>query len=228
MIKAIQDLSNAIKGGENLGGNTQIEAIKGLTNALRPGNQLPPQAHSPRVPIEAPPRVQFYVPPRVQFNIGDNEEIPFDAELPPQLIVKSSTASTRQQQPKNILNQPTVISSKSIADRVKRRRGTPLSSIAECVALQRQEPANPVLDFDTGKLLKYCLLLQNPKHKEIWTKAGANDFGRLAQGVGQRIDGTNTIFFVHKHEIPQDRLKDITYIKFIMSVCTEKDYPHRI
>ena len=53
-IKAIQDLSNAIKRGKNLGGNTQIEAIKGLTNALRPGNQLPLQAHSPRVQIEAP------------------------------------------------------------------------------------------------------------------------------------------------------------------------------
>jgi len=71
-------------------------------------------------------------------------------------------------------------------------------------------------------------LLRDPKHKEIWTKAGANEFGRLAQGVGRRIDGTNTIFFVHKHEIPQDRLKDITYIKFVMSVRTEKDDPNCI
>jgi len=46
--------------------------------------------------------------------------------------------------------------------------------------------------------------------------------------VGGRIDGTNTIFFVHKHEIPQDRLKDITYIKFVTSVRTEKDDPNRI
>jgi hypothetical protein len=38
----------------------------------------------------------------------------------------------------------------------------------------------------------------------------------------------NTIFFVHKHKIPQDRLKDVTYIKFVASVCTEKDEPHRI
>jgi len=86
VIKAIQDLSNAIKRGKNLGGNTQIEAIKGLTDALCPGNQFPLQAHSPRVQIEAPPRVQF--------NIGGNEEIPFDAGPPPQLIVTSSTAST--------------------------------------------------------------------------------------------------------------------------------------
>jgi len=142
VIKAIQHLSNAIKGDKNLGGNAQIEAIKGLTGALHPGNQLPLQAHSPRVQIQAlprvqfdtPPRVQFDAPPRVQFNIGGNEETPFDAKLPPQLIITSSTASTRHQQPKPILKQPTVISSESIADRVKWRRGTPSSSIAERVA----------------------------------------------------------------------------------------------
>jgi len=37
--------------------------------------------------------------------------------------------------------------------------------------------------------------------------------------------GTNTIFFVHKHKISQDRLKDVTYIKFVASVRTEKDDP---
>jgi len=96
------------------------------------------------------------------------------------------------------------------------------------VAQRRQESANPVLDFNTGKLLEYCQLLWDPKHKEIWTKAGANEFDRLVQGVGGQIDRTNTIFFVHKHEIPQDRLKDVTYIKFVVSVCTEKDDPNRI
>jgi hypothetical protein len=94
VIKAIQDLSNAIKGDKNLGGNTQIKAIKGLTDALHPGNQLPLQAHSLRVQIQAPPRVQFDAPPRVQFNTGSNEEIPFDAGSPPQLIVTSSTPFT--------------------------------------------------------------------------------------------------------------------------------------
>ncbi len=61
VIKTIQDLSNAIKGGKKLGNNsnTQINTIKGLTNALHPGNQLPIQAHSPRVHIDAPPRVQI-------------------------------------------------------------------------------------------------------------------------------------------------------------------------
>ena len=103
-----------------------------------------------------------------------------------------------------------------------------MSSIAERVAQRQRESTNPVLDFDTRILLEYCQLLQDHKHKEIWTKAGANEFGRLAPGVGGRIDRTNTIFFVHKHEIPQDSLKDVTYIKFVASVCMEKDDPHCI
>ncbi len=39
------------------------------------------------------------------------------------------------------------------------------------------------------------------------------------------MDGTNTIFFVHKKEIPQDRLKDVTYIKFVASVTRKKMSP---
>jgi hypothetical protein len=136
--------------------------------------------------------------------------------MPPQLIVASSA-------------KPRIATSESIADRVKRRRETPPSfgqSIAERVAQRRRESASPVLDQDTGKMLEYCQLLRNPKHEAIWSKAGANEFGRLAQGVGGRIDGTNTIFFIHKHEIPQDRLKDVTYIKFVSSIQTEKEDPH--
>jgi hypothetical protein len=77
-------------------------------------------------------------------------------------------------------------------------------------------------------MLKYCQLLHDPKHEAIWSKAGANEFGRLAQGVGRRFDGTTTIFFIHKHEIPQDRLKDVTYIKFVLSIQMEKADPHWI
>ena len=103
----------------------------------------------------------------------------------------------------------------------------PLSSIAECAAQRQRESANPALDYNTRKLLEYCQLLWDPKHNEIWTKAGANQFGRLAQGVGGQIDSTNTIFFVHKHKVPQDRLKDVTYINFFASICTEKDDPYQ-
>ncbi len=141
--------------------------------------------------------MQIDTPPRVRFDLGANEKQQFDSTTPPQLIVVSSA-------------KPRFATSESIADRVKRRRETPPSfgqSIAESVAQPRRESASPVLDQDTGKMLKYRQSLRDPKHEAIWNKAGANKFGWLAQGVGGRIDGTNTIFFIHKHEIPQDRLK---------------------
>jgi hypothetical protein len=34
------------------------------------------------------------------------------------------------------------------------------------------------------------------------------------------------IRFIHKHELPADRLKDITYIKFVCTVRTKKKDPY--
>jgi hypothetical protein len=238
MIKAIHDLTIAIKGNKDPSNDAQSKEITKLANALRPGNKFPVQQVSerqPRVQQEQvqqkhepltihPPRVQIDTPPRVRFDLSANEEQPFDANMPPQLIVESSAESKHQQQPKPlpILKQPKIVASESIVNRVKSRRETPPSLgqtlgqlIAERVDRRRRKFTSPVLNQDTGKMLEYCQLLRDPKHKTIWSKAGANEFGWLAQGDGRRIDGTNTIFFIHKHEIPQDRLKDVTYIKFV-------------
>ena len=44
-----------------------------------------------------------------------------------------------------------------------------------------------VMDSDTGNILNYRQLMQNPKNKNIWSTSSANEFGRLANGVGGRI-----------------------------------------
>ena len=44
-----------------------------------------------------------------------------------------------------------------------------------------------VMDTDTGKLLSYRKLMRNPKFKTNWSTSSANEFGRLANGVGGRI-----------------------------------------
>ena len=53
-----------------------------------------------------------------------------------------------------------------------------------------------VLDQDTGTLLNYRALLRHPAYHDDWTKSSANEFGRLANGVGGRVKGTNTIRFI--------------------------------
>ena len=63
--------------------------------------------------------------------------------------------------------------------------------------------------------------MQSQKHKETWSKSSANKFGRLANGVGGRIKGTNTIKFIHKRDLPSKRMKDVTYRKFVCTICPE-------
>jgi len=88
--------------------------------------------------------------------------------------------------------------------------------------------ANAVLDVDSGKMLEYRQLLRHPTMKADWQHSSANEFGRLFQGIGGRIEKpTNTCFFIHKHEVPQDRFKEVTYGKFVCTVRPQKAEPFR-
>ncbi len=69
-----------------------------------------------------------------------------------------------------------------------------------------------VMDADTGKLLNYCQLMQSTKYRNAWSLSLANKFGQLANGVEGCIKNpTNTIQFIHQHEVPKDQMKDVTY-----------------
>ena len=88
--------------------------------------------------------------------------------------------------------------------------------------------AMAVMDADTGKLLNYRQLMRSTKHKEAWSLSSANEFGRLANGIGGRIKNpTNTIEFIHQHEVPKDRKRDVTYGQFVCTVRPEKAEPNR-
>ena len=79
-----------------------------------------------------------------------------------------------------------------------------------------------VMDAETGKLLNYRQLQKNTRYKKGWDILSVNKFGRLANEVGGRIKGTNSIKFVHKHEVPHKRLKGVTYGQFVCMVHPEK------
>jgi hypothetical protein len=84
-----------------------------------------------------------------------------------------------------------------------------------------------VMDKTTGKMLNYRQLIRHPDYHSDWTRSSANEFGRLANGVGGRIKGTNTIRFIPKAKVPKDRRKDITYGTFVCTVRPEKKEPNR-
>ena len=88
--------------------------------------------------------------------------------------------------------------------------------LSQCIPRLENEvhQAMAVMDADTGKLLNYRQLMQNTKYKKTWSLSSANEFGRLANGIGGRIKKpTNTIEFIFQHKVPSDWMKDVTYQK---------------
>ena len=90
------------------------------------------------------------------------------------------------------------------------------------------QQALAVMDAESGKLLNYKQLIRSPKYKKAWSRSAANEFGRLANGVGGRISNpTNTIKFIRKQDIAKGRFKDVTYGTFVCSVRPEKKEKNR-
>ena len=76
------------------------------------------------------------------------------------------------------------------------------------------EMANSVIG-ENCKLLKYWHLIANPKTRATWTHLYGNKHGQLAQGMPDRTKGTDTIFFIPRHMVPKERVRDITYGRLI-------------
>ena len=84
-----------------------------------------------------------------------------------------------------------------------------------------------VMDAETGKLLNYRHLRRDPKCSKEWNKSSANEFERLANSVGGRVKGTNTIKFIKHSDVPAIRRKDVTYGQFVYSVRPENKERNR-
>ena len=185
-----------------------MDALERIEQALQPTrnttSDTTDRVHSPRVNSERPqdaPRVRFAdIPPSAQESsprlVVARPQEPVVAR-PQEPVVRPVPNSDK---PKPILKPSKYIntSSESIASRVKaRHQSEPFQneSIAERVARRRRkrEAVHSVLDQETGQLLEYRQLLKHPRFKEVWNRSAADEFGRLAQGIGGRIKGTDTI-----------------------------------
>ncbi|KAL7523277.1 hypothetical protein ACHAXR_000105 [Thalassiosira sp. AJA248-18] len=83
------------------------------------------------------------------------------------------------------------------------------------------ELAGAVMDAN-GELLQYRHLINRPEYREVWGKAYGKELGRLAQGIPGVVDGTDTLDFIRKDEIPFDRRKDVTYGQIVCNYRPEK------
>ena len=82
-----------------------------------------------------------------------------------------------------------------------------------------------VLDPVTGKTQGYKRLIHRPD-KDTWNTEFSNDIGRLAQGVGDPVKVTNTIFFIHNSEVPAG--KQFTYGRIVVSIRPNKAESHLV
>ena len=68
-------------------------------------------------------------------------------------------------------------------------------------------------------------MLKGPD-KELWTRSLRNEWGRLAQRTIHRVWSTDTVDFIHKHEVPQNRT--VTYASFVLDHKPLKAEPYRV
>ena len=76
-----------------------------------------------------------------------------------------------------------------------------------------------------GKKETIDSLLQGSDRK-IWERSLSNEWGCLAQSNGNNVLATNTIDFIHKHEVPHNQ--DIPYATFVLDYRPLKSEPHRV
>jgi hypothetical protein len=86
--------------------------------------------------------------------------------------------------------------------------------------------ANSVIDEETGASLEYRHLINDASTFTIWNEAAANEFGRFAQGVGNRITGSNTIFFIPRQAVPKGKI--VTYGWFVVDIRPNNSEFHRV
>jgi hypothetical protein len=61
------------------------------------------------------------------------------------------------------------------------------------------------MHLTTGVSMEYRHLISDPTTKAAWQLSTANEFRHLAQGIGDRIKGTNTMKFIQANELPADQ-----------------------
>jgi hypothetical protein len=83
-----------------------------------------------------------------------------------------------------------------------------------------------VINEDTGASLEYLHLIKDTSTFTIWNKAAANEFGILAQGVGDRIEGSNNIFFIPRQSVPKGKF--ITCGRFVVDIRPNKSEINRV
>ena len=241
ITKTLNDLTQALKGKMNQQGLEQIEALTKLNDILGNTPETNPTPNESAEP-EIIRRVTF----------DETTKLP-KSEAPVHTVVPSPrvTKSRERTRPeplhkvtidKAIQNAPTprverdkyISMSNGNRERIRQysTRKTmariPLRKSYIRSSTRRTERAQMIFDEENRMDLNYRQLMRHPKYKEVWSKSAANEFGRLTNGTKDgRVKGTQTLRFIKKDDVPDDRRKDVTYGSFTCDLRPNKTEKER-
>ena len=154
------------------------------------------------------PRVEE-PPPRVDVSPG------LIVAYPTEAVVKSSKEALPTQYHRNYITQD---EEEAPAHNTRTRKGTQSITqelMLEAVEMYTAQPtpiniasrkfpmqmicdmAGAIMDVN-GDLLEYRHIMKQEEYRNIWGKSYGNESGRLAQGIGDNIKGTDTLVFTTK------------------------------
>ena len=223
-VKAINNLTHALKGRKNVKGDAQIIAFEKIDELL---NKIPKKIQATKEKqvtfdeTATPPRetnVRTMTPatkpkstatPSLEKATVDK---PIPAHTPTPRVCKR-IYSLRPAQPQFqgcTANQRRISHPKWQLQCKICKVATNQARLSHCHNMQlcqqeQHEHAQLIRGKETEEYLNYQLLIQDPKHKVLWNTSAVFEFGRLAQEVGGQIkQPTNTNFFIPKSKVPTD------------------------
>ena len=75
--------------------------------------------------------------------------------------------------------------------------------------------------------MEYIKLMKNPKYRPLYQNSYFKEIRRLAQGMPGLVEGTNTMFFIDKTDVPANRWRDVTYGQIVVDYRADKTNPYR-
>eukprot|EP00804_Cyclotella_cryptica_P003875 CCRYP_015759-RB/>CCRYP_015759-RB protein AED:0.32 eAED:0.29 QI:0/0/0/1/0/0.33/3/0/881 len=245
LIAAAANLAHIIKhnakaqhvGTKNL---LDLQRLQQLFSDAATATAAPATASAPAVMHAPPPRVQTQTPiptawprPSTSHVISDDEDSDDETAPPPRVPTRRPVPSPPYQQPATT---PPALNTRSRTRSITHETmlhflATHHVGITAAKATQRRYPPDmlhAVLNDETGELMEYRHLIANPKYRDTWQNAYGKELGRLAQGLPGIVKGTDTIAFIQRSHVPQDRWKDVTYGRIVANFRPEKEDPYRI
>ena len=187
--------------------------------------QQVPAAPAPLPRVQAPP-----APPRVQHQHQQPMQLPMPTPIP---------VPMPQYQYAGFFRQPLMQAPVPIPIPIQppqRNRFFPLqgtnfrqhSLFCLTVLPQLSQPKFNAMNhiFDENGVKQTIDKLLKGKDQDIWWKSLGNEFGRLAQGIGDRVVSNDTLDFICKSEVPQG--KKVTYGNFVCDYRPLKSEPYRV